>query len=94
MGKTFTVVESIIQLPHHDPKVKVLTYTLSNAAVNIRVSGHHDAELFCLNAYLRYEEAIPKDVQAFCIILNHARLRCALHLLLGRPTPDIESSCH
>jgi helicase MOV-10 len=74
VGKTSTVIESIMQLVRRDPSAKVLACAPSNAAADLLVqrlaaAGLNNAELFRLNAYSR-DEGIPEDVQAFSVFPN------------------------
>jgi helicase MOV-10 len=61
-----------MQLVRSDTSIKVLACTPSNAAADLLVqrlaaAGLNNAELFRLNAYSRYEEDIPEDVQSFSV---------------------------
>jgi helicase MOV-10 len=73
------VVESIIQLLNSDPSFKILACTPSNAAADLLVErlaagGLDSKQLFRLNAYSRYEDDIPEDVQAYSVFEKHAKL--------------------
>ena len=64
------VVESILQLLYSDSSFKILACTPSNAAADLLVNrlsaaGLDADQLFRLNAYSRYEDDIPEDVQAY-----------------------------
>ncbi|KAI0294855.1 hypothetical protein B0F90DRAFT_1820972 [Multifurca ochricompacta] len=59
--------------------VKILACTPSNAAADLLVerlaaAGLNSDELFRLNAYSRYEEDIPEDVQGFSVFPDRAKL--------------------
>ena len=73
------VVESIIQLLNRDPGFKILACTPSNAAADLLVerlsaAGLDVDQIFRLNAYSRYEEDIPEDVQAYSVLQKHEML--------------------